>query len=603
MSGLSDLLNVIVSLQAPGIPAQGFGVPLILSQNASWSQRVRTYGSLAAVLTDFAANSPEYNCAQALFGQRNTPPQIMIGRANTSPVTQGWLMGLVLVQIGSTYKCYVTDPTGAPSRLVFSFTLAAQAAWAASTIEAVGTIVPDTSSGYWTVSSVTLDAKTASGSNPLTFSANSPLTDNHVVWTYYATLAAAQADAVVMSLARSINSAKGSAWVASTQYNFTAGSVNPVVVLNGGNYYQLASSGKTAGSGGPTGTGSGIADGTATWNYLGTTAPILSVGTAAVSVGTGQLTLTCSAATGWLALEIDDPTLEVAVQTETGLSATNLKADLSAINNANGGWYFLVSLYDSPAYDEVCAQWVNGLGAYQKIYFPQSTQTAVALNVAGTSDTLTSAVDDLDAMLAAGYTSVASAFHPRASDWLAAAEVGFWCPSVPGSENWRMKTLAGPTTGWGNGTQYTGTQVTNITARNANYYYDIVPETSVVGGAGLIAAGSAYIDVVRYTSSFINDVQTRGANLLIQNDKVPYTDAGITSVEAVVRAAIQDGIAAGAIDPGSPPGIAAPTVTSPTAGSASSANRAARNLAGLTASFTLAGAINKVNPLTVTILQ
>lgn len=38
---------------------------------------------------------------------------------------------------------------------------------------------------------------------------------------------------------------------------------------NGGNTYVCATAGTTAASGGPTGTGSGITDGTVTWNYVG----------------------------------------------------------------------------------------------------------------------------------------------------------------------------------------------------------------------------------------------------------------------------------------------------------------------------------------------
>jgi hypothetical protein len=38
---------------------------------------------------------------------------------------------------------------------------------------------------------------------------------------------------------------------------------------NGGNVYRVTTAGTSAGSGGPTGTGTGITDGTVTWNYVG----------------------------------------------------------------------------------------------------------------------------------------------------------------------------------------------------------------------------------------------------------------------------------------------------------------------------------------------
>lgn len=52
------------------------------------------------------------------------------------------------------------------------------------------------------------------------------------------------------------------AWQGSTAY--TLGQK----VSNGGNVYTCVTAGTSAGSGGPTGTGSGISDGTAEWDYL-----------------------------------------------------------------------------------------------------------------------------------------------------------------------------------------------------------------------------------------------------------------------------------------------------------------------------------------------
>jgi len=52
------------------------------------------------------------------------------------------------------------------------------------------------------------------------------------------------------------------AWVASTAY--VVGQVRE----NGGNIYRCVTAGTSAGSGGPTGTGTAIADGTAAWNYV-----------------------------------------------------------------------------------------------------------------------------------------------------------------------------------------------------------------------------------------------------------------------------------------------------------------------------------------------
>lgn len=58
-------------------------------------------------------------------------------------------------------------------------------------------------------------------------------------------------------------------WAASTAY--TVGQE----VSNGGNIYACTTAGTSAASGGPTGTGTGITDGTAVWSYVGTADMIL----------------------------------------------------------------------------------------------------------------------------------------------------------------------------------------------------------------------------------------------------------------------------------------------------------------------------------------
>lgn len=57
----------------------------------------------------------------------------------------------------------------------------------------------------------------------------------------------------------------GANWAAST-----AVVLNQHVINDGGKVYVCTTAGTTAAAGGPTGTGSGIADGTAVWNYVGT---------------------------------------------------------------------------------------------------------------------------------------------------------------------------------------------------------------------------------------------------------------------------------------------------------------------------------------------
>jgi hypothetical protein len=68
------------------------------------------------------------------------------------------------------------------------------------------------------------------------------------------------------------------AWQASTAYILNQH------INNGGNVYRCATAGTSAGSGGPTGTGTGITDGTCTWDYVGVAELVLDN----TNIATGQ---------------------------------------------------------------------------------------------------------------------------------------------------------------------------------------------------------------------------------------------------------------------------------------------------------------------------
>jgi len=90
-----------------GIARAGFGIPLILSHTATWTERTRTYGSFADVTADFASGTPEYISAQAIFAQSPHPEQIMIGRASLQP-TQKYVIGVNSVIDSHAYKVNVS---------------------------------------------------------------------------------------------------------------------------------------------------------------------------------------------------------------------------------------------------------------------------------------------------------------------------------------------------------------------------------------------------------------------------------------------------------------------------------------------------------------
>jgi hypothetical protein len=85
---ISDYAQVNISATGATPTQQGFGLPLITSFTAAWTERTREYASLTAVAVDFAVGTPEYLAAQAVFGQNPRPPKVLIGRCALKPTQQ-----------------------------------------------------------------------------------------------------------------------------------------------------------------------------------------------------------------------------------------------------------------------------------------------------------------------------------------------------------------------------------------------------------------------------------------------------------------------------------------------------------------------------------
>lgn len=102
---LSDIANITITTQNPGLTLAGFGIPMLPTPNASWVERTRTYNNPTGVLADWATTTPEYQWANAVFAQSPTVPTIMIGRCANKP-SQVFTIALstVVSTAGTPYK-------------------------------------------------------------------------------------------------------------------------------------------------------------------------------------------------------------------------------------------------------------------------------------------------------------------------------------------------------------------------------------------------------------------------------------------------------------------------------------------------------------------
>lgn len=111
----------------------------------------------------------------------------------------------------------------------------------------------------------------------------------------------------------------------------------------------------------------------------------------------------------------------------------------------------------------------------------------------------------------------------------------------PGGETWANKKLAGVLTD-----PLTKTEYDAITSKNGNTFED-VRSTSITQN-GKVAAGE-WIDVIRFRDWLQEEISVNIFNVMINRDKIPYTDAGIAIIENQIRAALNLGQDRGGIAP------------------------------------------------------
>lgn len=275
---------------------------------------------------------------------------------------------------------------------------------------------------------------------------------------------------------------------------------------------------------------------------------------------------------------------EVGVELSIGATTSNVTISstssetvddaLLAVVNESDDWFFLLS--DSHSETDVLA-----LAAYaeaNKKLYSHSTQE---------SDVITSATTDIVSQLQTlQYDNTISFVHQTADkDFPEGGIVGAMAGLVPGSSTLHGKTLPGVST-----TTFTRTQSEFATGKNGNVY----PLIASVGFFldGKMASGR-FFDVIRgklYLEARMEEAIF--AEIKRKSDlgqKIPFTDAGITIIEAIMydqlARRVQEGFLAS-----SP----APKVFPPLAADVDSNDKANRLLPDIPFEATLAGAIHRV---------
>lgn len=150
--------------------------------------------------------------------------------------------------------------------------------------------------------------------------------------------------------------------------------------------------------------------------------------------------------------------------------------------------------------------------------------------------------DLLSMLKAKNYYRTFTFYHELAdSEYLEAGVMARCFAIEPGGETWANKVLSGLTAD-----NLTETEYLAISGKNGNTFETFRNKSITQNGK---VAGDEWIDVIRFRDWLQEEITVNVFNLLINSDKVPYTDAGIALVENQIRQALLLGQRRGGIAP------------------------------------------------------
>ena len=595
MATVQDFVQQTLTLVGSGLTAPGFGKPLIVAYDcpAGFTGLYREYssqGGPAALLADgFLASGPTYQMAAKLCSQSPCPPLFAVGKGALPP----------------TQAFNLTFPTTPPVGKVYEFELdgisytaaVAAAAWQASTDYAVGATVTNSSATspqvntYVCVGVVGAGESAASvgptglGSSIADFQTAST---NGVYWAYVGIGTATDTGTALAAAIKSTTAGIQPAWLGDKLYQVGDVVQNDTAPVKCYICTAVVGTGENADTGGPTGTGSHIADfenpgvDGVYWAYVSPAPTIGSTGAA--------LSITAGVAGEFHSLSVT-PLQSTTLQVVQNHVDPGIATDLAAILAVNKTWYGFCTAFNSKALVVEASAWAL---TNNKLLVAQ-TQDSDVINVAPLTGTDVGVKLLNTGSANANGGGVALIYKSTTDDFADAAWLGACLSLIPGSETWAFKSLVGvpaeTASYWLSETQRSNAagSLSAPGGKQVNLYEN-------VGGANITEKGTVsssqylYIDLVRGFAWLQANLSTAVFSGIIAGNKLPFTDAGIAVVEAEIRGVLKQGIANGLLTDNP-----APTVTVPKASSVSSLDKANRLLEGVSYTCETAGAIQGVS--------
>lgn len=495
---ISPYVTVNITRDTVGASTEGFGTPLLLSANADFAERTRTYGSLAEVAEDFPITTgPEYLAAQALFSQDRRPEQIKIGRCALKP-TQRYALSIPAITVGAEIELAVAGEGLTTTEI---------------SITPLADLTFTTAHASETLTSVAHGMVTGDGPYRLTNAGGALPTGLAVDTDYWIIRLTADTYQLAASYADAI---------AETEVTFSSDGTGTHTLQRDANDVMISQ----------------LVD------RLNSVAGAGSVYSAVRVNGAGDtdtMTVTGFGPGLWFSIApVNVARLEVA-QTHAD---PGVATDLANIALEDDDWYFLITFYNSNAYVLAAAAWIES-SEVRKQYLCDLDESDTVTQAVSGSDT----ADDLHTL---GYARTSVWYHPSSADMLAASICGRCAPIEPGGETWALKNLAGVAP-----VRLTGTHRTNLQNKRANSYRVIGSAGRTFDG---YTVDGDFVDTQRGLDWLENDMQVAVFNAVSGADKVPYTDPGVAVVETEVRASLDRGVTRGVLAASPAPAVTVPLV-------------------------------------------
>ncbi len=283
------------------------------------------------------------------------------------------------------------------------------------------------------------------------------------------------------------------------------------------------------------------------------------------SATTDTITLTHASGAGYL-LDVKEWSTNFELSDTT--ADPGLATDLAAIKAFDNNWYGLALDSNSEAEIEVAALFVE---TEKKLFVPNSSD--YGCEDAGVTNDVMSDIQD------AAYARTGVLYsRSRLLSYSGAAWMAKQFTQNPGSDTWMFKTLASVTVD-----TLSASGRAAILAKNGNCY-------TATSGVNMTEEGKSgageYFDITRFVDWLRAEIQFRVFSALVNNSKIPFTDAGIDLIQSIIMGALKFGVERGGLVKGTL------SCSFPLVADIDSATKATRRLSDGVFAGTLAGAIH-----------